>query len=196
MSCTSFECIVHVYNIPSFKFSNHVIITACIFGFKILSYSWPSKRKVQIVVSLNICLCVCCIGWFCTVFMPLPYFCSFSQIKDWKLFHIHQILASIKVKILKYCKCGIIQIALWIAHLRKKTFIILQVPSTNQNASLDGILYVQLPYSWTQHYYAGQSVLSICHTWIERAITLFHILCNCIYQYFSTKSNKLYQVIR
>jgi hypothetical protein len=120
MSCTSFECIVHVYNIPSFKFSNHVIITACIFGFKILSYSWPSKRKVQIVVSLNICLCVCCIGWFCTVFMPLPYFCSFSQIKDWKLFHIHQILASIKVKILKYCKCGIIQIALWIAHLRKK----------------------------------------------------------------------------
>jgi hypothetical protein len=67
---------------------------------------WPSKRNVQIVVSLNICSCVGCIGWFCTVFVPLP--------------HIHQILASIKIKIQNDCKCWIIQIALWIAHLGKK----------------------------------------------------------------------------
>jgi hypothetical protein len=110
------------------------------------------------------CLFVCCIGWFCSVFVPLLHIRSFSQIKDWKLFHIHQIFACIKVKILNDCKCWIIQMARWIAHLRKEIFIISQVPSTNQNASLDGILYVQLPYSWTQHY-SGQSVLSICHTW-------------------------------
>jgi hypothetical protein len=58
-------------------------------------------------------------------------------IKDWKLFHIHQILACIKVKIPNDCKCWIIQIALWIAHLRKYIFIVLQVPSTNQNVSLE-----------------------------------------------------------
>jgi hypothetical protein len=50
--------------------------------------------------------------------------------------------------------------------------IISQVPSTNQNASLDDILYVQLPYSRTQHYYAGQTWLSICH-----ALTLQNVLC-------------------
>jgi hypothetical protein len=33
------------------------------------------------------------------------------------------------------------------------------------NASLDGILYVQLPYTRTQHYYAGQTWLSICYSW-------------------------------
>jgi hypothetical protein len=51
--------------------------------------------------------------------LSLSHIRSFSQIKDWKLFHIHQILACIKVKIPNDCKCWIIQIALWIAHLRK-----------------------------------------------------------------------------
>ena len=39
-----------------------------------------SKRKVQIVVSLNIYLCLCCIGWFCAVFVPFSHIHSFSQI--------------------------------------------------------------------------------------------------------------------
>jgi hypothetical protein len=52
--------------------------------------------------------------------------------------------------------------------------IISHVPSTNQNASLDGILYVQLPYSRTQHYYAGQTWLSICYSWTLQNVLCFH----------------------
>ena len=91
-------------------------------------YFWVQNSKLFFITkeeSSNSCfiehifVCVCCIGWFCTVFVPLSHIRTFSQIKDWKLFHIHQILTSINVKILNDCKCWIIQIALWIAYLRK-----------------------------------------------------------------------------
>ena len=107
----------------------------------------------------HIFVCVCCIGWFCTVFVTLPHIRSFKKINDWKLFHIHQILASIKVKIQNDCKYWIIQIALWIAHLRKKDIHYITSTFHKRNASLDRILHMQLLYGWTQHYYAGQAVL-------------------------------------
>jgi hypothetical protein len=91
-------------------------------------YIWVQNSNLILTVkeeSSNSCfiehMFVCMLHWIIVCcLVPLPHIRSFSQIKDWKLFHIHQILACIKVKIPNDCNCWIIQIALWIAPLRKQ----------------------------------------------------------------------------